>query len=141
MRLALVALAVVIVASCAPGGVPALRVIRFSAVPEYHFPAFDRSIDDAAAARRVYDALRALPPAPTERLCPGPIFGLRYRVTVNDASRVILSVVVEGDGCDEVFFSETDRRTPDEEFWDLLAGTLGVKRDDIFELPPDEVRR
>ena len=139
MRLALVALATLVVA-CAPASVPLLRVTRYSTIPENHYPAFDRSVDDAAAARRVYDAVRALPPAPKDRFCPAG-FGLRYRLTFNEAARVILLVVVEGDACAEVIFSETDRRATDEPFWDLLAGTLGVQKADIRYLLPDEMRR
>lgn len=141
MRLAFLALAVLLVSSCASTSVPAMRVTRFSATPEYHFPAFDRSIADPAVARRVHDALRALPPAPRGRICTHPAYGLRYRVSFNDVSRVTLSVVLEGDGCNEVFFSEADRRTPDEAFRDLLANALGVKKEEIFDVLPVEVRR
>ncbi len=139
MRLALVALAALVVA-CAPASVPPLRVTRYSTIPENHYPAFDRSVEDPAAARRVYDAVRALPPAPKDRFCPAG-FGLRYRLTFNEAARVILVVVVEGDACAEVAFSETDRRATDDAFWDLLAGTLGVQKTDIRYLLPDEMKR
>jgi len=139
VRLALVALALLLVVVCAPPSVPALRVTRFSTMPENHFPAFDRSIGDAAAARRVFDALRALPPAPSDRFCPAG-FGLRYRSTFNEAGRVTLLVVIEGDGCREVVFSDADRRATDDAFWDLLADTLGVKKVEFFPLP-DELKR
>lgn len=139
MRLALLALAAVLVLACAPPSVPALRVTRFSAMPEYHYPAFDRSVSDAAAARRVSDALPALPPAPQDRLCPAG-FGLRYRLTFNEAGRVTLLVVVEGDACREVIFSDSDHRATDDPFWDLLADTLGLKKAEFFTLP-DELKR
>jgi hypothetical protein len=140
VRLALVALAAFVVVACAPASVPPLRVTRYSTIPENHYPAFDRSVDDAAAARRVYDAVRALPPAPKDRFCPAG-FGLRYRLTFNEAARVILLVVVEGDACAEAIFSESDRRATDDAFWDLLADTLGVKKSDIYYLLPDGLRR
>jgi hypothetical protein len=140
MRPALLALAVVLVASCTPTSIAAMRFTRFSTMPENHYPALDRSVEDAAAAGPVYDAVRALPPAPKDRFCPFGA-GLRYRLTFNEATRVVLSVVVEGDGCAEVIFSESDRRATDEAFWDLLAGTLGVKKADIYYLLPDEMRR
>jgi len=139
VRLALVTLAALVVA-CASPSVPPLRVTRYSTIPENHYPAFDRSVDDAAAARRVSDAVRALPAAPKDRFCPAG-FGLRYRLTFNEAARVTLLVVVEGDACAEVIFSETDRRATDDSFWDLLAATLGVQKTDIRYLLPDELRR
>jgi hypothetical protein len=134
MRRAALALAVLIVVSCA-GSVPAMRITRFSAVPANHFPSFDRSIDDVAAARRVSDAVKALPPAPTGRSCPVDL-GLRYRLSFNEAARVVLSVVVVGGGCSEVIFTEADRRAADDAFWDLLASTLGVNRTDISDQRP-----
>ena len=140
MRLVFVALAVLVVASCAAPSIAAMRFTRFSTMSENHYPAFDRSVDDPAAARRVYDAVRALPPAPKDRFCPFGA-GLRYRLTFNEAARVVLSVVIEGDGCAEAIFSETDRRATDDVFWDLLADTLGVKKSEIYYLLPDEFRR
>ena len=80
MRLVFVALAVLVVASCAAPSIAAMRFTRFSTMSENHYPAFDRSVDDPAAARRVYDAVRALPPAPKDRFCPFGA-GLRYRLT------------------------------------------------------------
>ena len=139
MRLVLFACAVLIAASCG-GSVPAMRITRFSATPEYHYPVFDRSINDPTVARPVFDALRSLPPAPSGRVCPDPEYGLRYRLSFNEAARVVLSVVIEGDGCDEVFFSQIDRRTPDDAFRDILARALGVKREDIFDVLPTEKR-
>jgi len=138
VRLALLACAVLIAASCG-GSVPAMRITRFSAAPEYHFPVFDRSVSDSTIARPVFDALRSLPPAPGER-CPDAAYGLRYRLSFNEAARVVLSVVIEGDGCDEVVFSQVDRRTPDDAFRDILARALGVKKEDIFDVLPTEKR-
>ena len=135
MRLALFASAVVIAASCG-GSVPAMRITRFSAVPANHYPTFDRSVEDVAAARRVSDAVKALPPAPTGRSCPVDL-GLRYRLSFNEAARVVLSVVVVGGGCAEVIFTEADRRATDDAFWDLLASTLGVKKTEISDLRPE----
>ena len=140
MTMRLVALALVVVASCAAPSIAAMRFTRFSTMSANHYPAFDRSVDDAAAARRVYDVVRALPPAPKDRFCPFGA-GLHYRLTFNEAARVVLSVVIEGDGCAEAIFSETDRRATDDVFWDLLADTLGVKKSEIYYLLPDEFRR
>ena len=139
MRQAVLALVVVLVVSCG-GSTPAMRMTRFSAMAVNHYPAFDRSVADAAAARRVYDAVNALPPAPKDRFCPAG-FGLRYRLSFNDAARVNLSVVVEGDACAEVIVKDGDRRATDDRFWDLLADTLGVTKADIYGLLPDEMRR
>jgi hypothetical protein len=133
------ALILALVVSCG-GSTPAMRMTRFSAIAQNHYPAFDRSVADVAAARRVYDALNALPPAPKDRLCPAG-FGLRYRLSFNEAARVSLSVVVEGDACAEVIVKEGDRRATDDRFWDLLADTVGVKKADIYYLLPDEMRR
>lgn len=136
MRLVLVALAGLLAMSCASGSVPAMRFTRFSAVPANHYPSFDRSVDDAAAARRVSEAIRALSSAATGRACPAGL-GLRYRLSFNEAARVVLSVVIEGDACAEVIFSEADRRATDDAFWDLLADTLGVKKSDLYNVRPD----
>jgi len=138
VRLALFACVVLIAASCG-GSVPAMRITRFSAIPEYHYPVFDRSVNDPTVSRPVFDALRSLPPAPSDR-CPDPEYGLRYRLSFNEAGRVVLSVVIEGDGCDEVVFSQVDRRTPDDAFRDILARALGVKKEDIFDVLPNEKR-
>lgn len=139
MRRICLVLVLLLVVSCG-GSIPAMRITRFSTLAENHYPAFDRSVDDAAAAGRVYDAVRALPPAPKDRFCPAGS-GLRYRLSFNDAARVNLSVVIEGDQCAEVIFSDSDRRATDDAFWDLLAGTLGVKKSEIYFLQPDEIRR
>jgi hypothetical protein len=139
MRWAGVALAILLVASCG-GSVPAMRFARFSTMPQNHYPALDRSVADVAVARRVYEAVNALPPAPRDRFCAAG-FGLRYRLTFNEAARVTLSVVVEGDGCAEVVFSQNDRRATDDAFWDLLADSVGVKKAEIYYLLPDEMRR
>ena len=135
MRRAALALAVLLVVSCG-GSVPAMRITRFSAVPANHYPSFDRSIDDVDAARRVSDAVKALPAAPTGRSCPVDL-GLRYRLSFNEAARVVLSVVVVGGGCAEVLFTEADRRATDDAFWELLASTLGVNKTDISDLRPE----
>ena len=140
MRPVLVALVALVLASCASASVPAMRFTRFSTLAESHYPAFDRSVDDAVAARRVYDAVRALPPAPKDRFCPAG-FGLRYRLSFNELARVNLSVVIEGDQCAEVVFTDFDRRATDDAFWDLLADTLGVKKAEIYYLLPNEIRR
>jgi hypothetical protein len=134
MRRAAVALAIVIAVSCG-GSVPAMRITRFSAVPANHYPPFDRSIDDDGAARRVSDAVRALPPTPAGRSCPVDL-GLRYRLSFNEAARVVLSVVVVGGGCAEVIFTEADRRATDDAFWELLASTLGVNKTDLYNVRP-----
>ena len=139
MRRAAVALAVLIVVSCG-GSVPAMRITRFSTLAENHYPAFDRSVDDAGAARRLYDAVRALPSAQKDRFCPSGS-GLRYRLSFNELARVSLSVVIEGDACAEVIFSDFDHRATDDAFWDLLADSFGVKKADIYYLLPNEVRR
>ena len=138
MRCAAVGLAVLIVVSCG-GSVPAMRITRFSAMPENHYPAFDRSIADATAARRVFDAVNALPPAPRGRSCPAA-FGLSYRLSFNEAARVSLSVVIEGDGCAEVVFTQTDRRATDDAFWTLLADAVGVNKTDMYLVKPDGMR-
>ena len=135
MRRTALALAVLIVVSCG-GSVPAMRITRFSAVPANHYPSFDRSVEDVAAARRVSDAVKALPAAPTGRSCPVDL-GLRYRLSFNEAARVVLSVVVVGGGCAEVIFTEADRRATDDAFWGLLASTLGVKKAEISDLRPE----
>jgi hypothetical protein len=135
MRRVAVVLAALIVVSCG-GSVPPMRITRFSAVAANHYPSFDRSVNDDAAARRVSDAVRALPPTPAGRSCPVDL-GLRYRLSFNEAARVVLSVVVVGGGCAEVIFTEADRRATDDAFWDLLASTLGVNKADIYNVRPE----
>ena len=88
----------------------------------------------------MYDTVRALPSAPKDRFCPSGS-GLRYRLSFNELARVSLSVVIEGDACAEVIFSDFDRRATDDAFWDLLADSFGVKKADIYYLLPNEVRR
>ncbi|HEY6202062.1 MAG TPA: hypothetical protein VI056_03375 [Candidatus Limnocylindria bacterium] len=86
MRRAALALAVLIVVSCG-GSVPAMRITRFSAVPANHYPAFDRSIDDVAAAPRMSEPVQALPAAPTARVSSGPAFDQAGAYFVASASR------------------------------------------------------
>jgi hypothetical protein len=52
MRWAGLALAVLLVAGCSES-VSAMRLTRFSTIPENHYPALDRSVADAGVARRV----------------------------------------------------------------------------------------
>ena len=139
MKWSSIALAALLVIACG-GTIPAMRLTRFSSVPESHYSAFDRSITDAVVARRVSDALNALRPAPKGRSCPAD-FGLRYRLSFNEAARVSLSVVIEGDGCAEVVFTQSDRRATDDAFWDLLADALGVKKADIYRVSPEGFKR
>ena len=139
MKWSSIAFAALLVIACG-GTIPAMRLTRFSSVPENHYGAFDRSITDTVVARRVSDAVNALPPAPKGRFCPADS-GLRYRLSFNEAARVSLSVVVEGNGCAEVVVTQSDRRATDDAFWDLLADALGVKKTDIYRVSPDEVRR
>jgi hypothetical protein len=135
MKHAALVLAFIIVVSCG-GSVPAMRITRFSAVAANHYAPFDRSIDDDGAARRMSDAVRALPQLPPARSCPVDL-GLRYRLSFNEAARVVLSVVVVGGGCAEVIFTEADRRATDDAFWDLLASTLGGNKTDIYNTRPE----
>lgn len=139
MKWSSIALAALLVIACG-ATIPAMRLTRFSSVPENHYGAFDRSITDTVVARRVYDAVNALPPAPKDRFCPAD-FGLRYRLSFNEAARVTLSVVVEGGGCAEVIFTQGDRRATDDAFWDLLADAFGVKTVEIYRVLPDQMRR
>ena len=52
-----------------------------------------------------------------------------------------VAVVIEGDGCAEVEFSQNDRRATDDAFWDLLAEAVDVRKAEIHYLLPDELRR
>jgi hypothetical protein len=107
-------------------------------MPANHYPAFDRSVSDPVAARRMYEAVLALPPA-ADRFCPAGL-GLRYRLTFNEAARVLLPVAVEGDGCRDLYFTDSDRRATNDRFWELLAEVLGATKETLF-LMPDEIRR
>ena len=126
------ALAVLIAASCSTPSAAVLRVSRFS---EMHpVTPFDRSINDAAAAQRLHDALVSLPAAQL-RWCPVS-FGIGYRLTFSDTGRPTLVAVVESDGCRDAVLPGDDRRATSDAFWELFANTVGLDARNTDELFP-----
>jgi hypothetical protein len=131
-----VVFAVLIAASCSAPSTAVLRVIRFS--PLYPVTAFDRSVTDAAAAQRLYDAVVSLPHAQLRWCAMG--YGIGYRLTFSDTSRPTLAAVVESDGCREAVLPGDDRRATDDAFWAVFADTLGLEvgnSDQLFPRPLD----
>src|SRR5687768_9079026 len=129
-----VALAVLIAISCSAPSTAVLRVTRFSGLQPV--APFDRSVQDAAAAHQLYDALVNLPVA-TDRWCPYGS-GAGYRLTFSDTSRAVLLANVASDGCREAVLPGNDRRATNESFWAIFADTLGLdarNTDQLFPQP------
>lgn len=133
--LGLVLVLLIAVSSSAPL-TSVLRVIRFSGL--YPVEAFDRSVQDAAAAQRLYDALISLPFAPN-RWCPYSV-GTGYRLMFGDTSRSILVAEVGSDGCREAVLPGNDRRATNESFWTIFADTLGLDARNTDQLFPRPLR-
>ncbi|HEV8655625.1 MAG TPA: hypothetical protein VGR85_08960 [Candidatus Limnocylindria bacterium] len=134
MRAFGVALALLIGSSCSAPTIPVLRVVRYS---EMHpVAAFDRSVNDAAAAQRLHDALISLPVAQLRWCAIG--YGIGYRLTFSDTSRTTLVATVESDGCREAILPGNDRRATNDAFWSIFADTLGLdarNTDQLFPQP------
>src|SRR5688572_26305565 len=107
-----IAIAVLIAISCSAPSTSVLRVTRFSGLQPV--APFERSVQDAAAAQQLYDALVKLPIA-TARWCPYGS-GAGYRLTFSDTRRLILVATVASDACREAVLPGNDRRATNESF-------------------------
>ena len=127
-----IALALLLAASCSSPATPVLRVVRFSQM--HPVTAFDRSVNDAAAAQRLHDALVSLPVAQLRWCAIG--YGIGYRLTFSDTGKTTLAAVVESDGCREAVLPGDDRRATSDAFWELFANTVGLDARNTDELFP-----
>ena len=117
-----VGLALLIAISSLAPSTLVLRVTRFSGLQPV--AAFDRSIQDVAAAQLLYDALVTLPVAKHRWCAYGS--GTGYRLTFSDTHRLILVATVGSDGCLEAILPGNDRRATNESFWAIFADTVGL---------------
>lgn len=135
MRAIGVALALLIGTSCSVPATAVLRAVRYS---EMHLvAAFDRSVNDAASAQRLHDALISLPVAQPRWCAIG--YGIGYRLTFSDMSRTILAASVESDGCREAILPRNDRRATNDAFWETFAEVLGLDARNTDQLFPKPV--
>jgi hypothetical protein len=135
-RAAGVVLALIVAISCSAPSIAVLRVTRFSGLQAV--PAFDRSLQDAAAAQQLYDALVTLPVA-IDRWCPYGT-GAGYRLAFSDTRRLILVAKVGSDGCREAVLPGNDRRATNESFWAIFANTLALDPRNSDQLFPQPLR-
>ncbi|MBJ7609598.1 MAG: hypothetical protein JF887_09260 [Candidatus Dormibacteraeota bacterium] len=116
--------------------VDAVRLVRQSGF--LVMPGYDRTVTDAATARRLYAALWALgpqpPPVPTSS-CPVSS-GTRWILTFLDSGATVLTVTLDAQGCHEMTLSNgtwAEAVAPSAEpFWAAL--------DEAAALPDSQVR-
>lgn len=132
MRALGIVFAVLISASCSAPTTAPLRVVRFSGT--HTVAAFERSVTDAVAAQRLYDALSSMPPAQSRWCAYGT--GAGYRLTFTDTIRRTLVATVEIAGCYDAVMNGRDRRSTNDAFWKVFANTLGLDAWDSSQLFP-----
>jgi len=132
MRALGIVFAVLIGASCSAPTTAPLRVVRFSGT--HPVAEFERSVTDAAAAQRIYDALSSLPLAQSRWCAYGT--GAGYQLTFTDTTRRTLEATVEIAGCYEAVMHGSDRRSTNDAFWSVFANTLGLEPWDSSQLFP-----
>jgi hypothetical protein len=100
--------------------------------PQNHIPAFELTVNDAARAQRVYNAVLALPTTHPPS-CPADL-GDAYEVTFYDQDATVLHAAIEISGCQDVRFSNGERRwaIDDITFWPMFADALGVPESAIY---------
>jgi hypothetical protein len=95
------------------------------------------TVNDAAKAQRLYDAVRALKPLPANGMWSCPIdFGTRYQLTFRSTSGIQLIATLDGGGCRFLQIEGGQGYYTDAAFWQLLADTFGVSDAQLFPVPP-----
>lgn len=81
------------------------------------------TVDDAAAAAKLYAAIFALPALPQSVACPA-IAGPSYTLAFFESGQAVVTAVADRGGCQTVTIGTTDTRQADAVFWTLLEQTI-----------------
>lgn len=133
----LVAIAVSLIAARSEP-ITSATIVRTRAPESFPVASFSpHTVNDAAKAQRLYDAVRALPAPTGNGIFSCPIdFGTRYQLTFRSASGVQLTATLEAGGCRTLYIGGNHGYTTDTAFWQLLADTFGVSDAQLFPVPP-----
>lgn len=91
---------------------------------------FQRTITDATAVQRLYNAAMKLPKAPSGQVsvnCPND-FNLHYQLRFLQNGSVVSNMDYNASGCQWLRISSSDSRITTPAFQDLLAQTLGLSK-------------
>jgi hypothetical protein len=95
------------------------------------------TVNDAAKAQKLYDAVRALPQPTSDGFISCPVdFGISYQITFRSGSGVQLTTIFQGGGCRALYIGGNHGYTTDAAFWQLLADTFGISEEQLFPAPP-----
>lgn len=81
------------------------------------------SVDDAAAAAKLYAAIVALPALPQQQACPA-IAGPSYKLAFFEGGQPVGTATADRGGCQTVTIGAADTRQADAALWTLLGQTI-----------------
>src|SRR6266571_3129634 len=113
-----------------------LQVVRASTLPDNHFPSLSRTITNANAVQKLYDAALALPQTSTTgtRSCPAAI-GLIYHLRFLQNGSSVQQMDMGPTGCPWITVNKGDMRIPTQTFFSLFAQTLGISPSQVIPAP------
>jgi hypothetical protein len=120
-------------AASATESATALQITRSSAVPNNHYPGFTTTISDPAKASQLYDAILQLP---TQKATFCPLDnGLQYNLVFTRPAMPQTHILLSASGCRSAVLATNDRRATNDDFWSLVAQTVGITKDALFIKP------
>ena len=143
--LILMPILLLVLASCASSNTSTsfkpttLQVVRSSTLPGNSFPPLSRTITNANAVQKLYDAALALPNVSSTgtRSCPGAdglIYHLRFLQNRTDVQQMDMGPT----GCPWITVNKDDMRVPDQTFFSLFAQTVGISPSQVVPAPIGE---
>ncbi len=116
-----------------------LQVVRSSTLPGNSFPPLSRTITNANAVQKLYDAALALPQVSTTGTssCPGAD-GLIYHLRFLQDSTHVQQMDMGPTGCPWINVNKDDMRVPNQKFFLLFAQTLGISPSQVIPAPIGE---
>ena len=110
------------------------QVVRITAFPTNHTPAFAGVSATPAAAQRLYAALMALPISHLTgfQSCPADL-GIAYHISIYSGATLQLQAWAKPDGCEQVKVGDSAvLRGSTAQFWQTLASALGVTENQLL---------
>ena len=96
-----------------------------------------QTVNDAAKAQHLYNAVRNLPQPTGNGMINCPLdLGTRYQLAFRSASGVQLTARLDGSGCHFLVIAGGQGYFTDAAFWQLLAETFGISEEQLLPVPP-----
>ncbi len=115
------------------GSAITLQITRRGDLQANRFPAFTKTVNDAAKTSQLYDAIQRLPVQNAFSCAIGN--GLRYDLVFTRPKLANVSIELEALGCQSAVLAPADRRATNPAFWSLVAQILGVTQNELFIRP------